>query len=358
MALAGVILSFFLRKNKTLTNAIFIIEALVLMLIVAFRHESIGTDTVTYCEKFLHPNDEINDWGFWLYNIILGFLTKKTDVFIFVTATISFLPVYYSIWKDSRNKCFSLFVFLTMGTTILYYALYFASMRHCFAVGFIMLLVYNVRNNKLTSLPVILLLNVTIGFIHITTFFFIPVFIVYYYLKKRGRPLRKLVATLILVISFILGIGLQDYMQYISLLNAATEGRFDYYLTHVSSSEYMIGTTLPLFMLGVLFILFASDGFKKDLYYVMFLFGICVNNLMVMAGDSSRLTFLFLISACVAIPNFISDLSSKNSLKFVKFGLVLVVLLYYSSKYNHTWNNIIQYDNATYVPYKTNSLCP
>lgn len=354
--LIGLGLSFLGSRKQS--NLIFVIEALVIMLVVALRNESIGTDTTTYCYIFLHPNADAKDAGFGLYNAIIRLFTKNSDCYIFITAVFSFLPIFYSIWRDSRNKCFSIFVFVTMGTTILYYALYFASMRHCLAVGLLMLLVHFVRNKVLTSLPIIILCNLVIGTIHLVTFVFLPVFLLQHWFNK-GENISKSSLILLLILSFIIGLNLQNYMQYISVIDVLTEGRFGYYLDYVSSAEYKIGTTIPLMLLAILFVYFSPDNFRNDLYFITFIIGVCINNLMVMAADSSRFTLTFLFSSCIIIPNFFYEFSlckKRKHEKYLKIGLFLVIAIYYSSKYIKTWNNIIEYDNATYVPYHTNSI--
>ena len=342
--LFGTLISFLTKKKL---DALFVLIAVCVVGVVALRNESLGVDTRTYCDMFLHPTSSYKDPGFFLYNSIIRLITNDRDWYIAITAILSIGPVMYVIWKDSYNKILSLFLFISVGSTLIYYVLYFAAMRQCLAVGMLFLLVHFVRIGKISNITIIVILNVMIGLVHTAALVFIPVF----FLQKIS--FKKNVVCVVLAVSFVIGFNLKNYSEYVYLVNGLTNDRFDYYLSYVADSQYMMLATLPLMLIAILITTFGGDGFRNDLYYKMFICGVTVNNIMELAADSSRLTFIFLISTIIAIPNFIVQLNSRYA-KIVRVSLLFLLLSYYSYKYIGVWDRLDP--NANMIPYKTNSL--
>lgn len=344
--LTGTVLSFSLKEKKIL-NTLFIIASLWVIGLVAFRNEILGVDTSDYCYHFLHPDPTYKDPGFELYNSIIRIFTHNKDWYIAITALLSIAPVMYVIWKDSSNKFFSLFIFITLGTTIIYYVLYFAAMRQCLAVGMILLLAHFVNNGEIKSIYTIILLNVLIGLVHSAAFLVIPFFLL------NKFTFKKWIVCVALAISFVIGMYVKNFSEYVILINGITNDRFDYYLNYMEDAEYMMLATLPMMIIAAAITLMVDDRFRNDIYYKMFIIGVVINNILEMAADSSRLTLFFLISSCLVFPNWLSHLSVKNK-QLIKMGFVFIILSYYSYRYIGIWDRLDP--DANMVPYKTNSI--
>ena len=104
-----------IKKYLFYTGAVFIVA------FIAFRDESVGTDTTSYVNSFMFPEmgygKDGADFGFQILLYIIHFLTDNKNVFIFITGILGIWGILYLIKKASDNPPMSLFLFSIIATS-------------------------------------------------------------------------------------------------------------------------------------------------------------------------------------------------------------------------------------------------
>ena len=109
------------RSFKKVDLFCFFAVSIIVLLFIATRDVTVGTDTATYVAFFKHPSflyhEEKTDLFFEYYGRVLRLLIGKSQQgFIFISALIAYFGVFFIIWKTSKQKMYSLFLFMIMGT--------------------------------------------------------------------------------------------------------------------------------------------------------------------------------------------------------------------------------------------------
>ncbi len=113
----------------------------VLFLIIGFRHESMGTDTIGYLEDFyrfsnldwkLAIEDTRQEPGFVIFTKVVGLLTNSAEVYQLVY-TLLYFVCYYQFLKqfDGNLPFYFLFFFVTLGE----FMFFFTGVRQCIAIS-------------------------------------------------------------------------------------------------------------------------------------------------------------------------------------------------------------------------------
>lgn len=347
----GAIIGSINNKDK-LNRVLYLIISSFVVGVVACRSEEIGTDTPGYYAYFLNPQNgyshyEIDDieFGYNLLSTIVRVLYKDGHLFLFICAFLSLFPFVYLIWKESNNKLLSLFLLISLGTTTTFYILFFSMVRQCIALGILCVGLYLLHTKRLYKwYERIFWVFIAFNFHH-TSFIALPLFFLDYI-----KFTRKMVFVS-LILSLFIGVSLANYIRFLEFIIGYTDNSYDYYISLIQSNTYKIGVTLPITLLCMAIYYFSKQEFLDNLYVKIFFVGAVVNNIMSLAGNSDRLNLYFGIYGCLVIPNFIEQ--QLYNKKIIKYFLVVILLSYYTIKYDKVIDNAKENTIVSIVPYKS-----
>ena len=341
-------------KLRILEKICFWILSFCIIGIVAFRHYTIGTDTIGYYYFFLDPSNGYSSYnvsdieiGYRLMNVLGRSISMDGNTFLSVCAVISILPFIYIIWKESSNRLFSLFLLISLGTTTIFYILFFSMIRQCLAFGIISIGLYwfykrKKRNFYFRFIPVILACA-----FHSTALFTLPLFFIDYI------KLKKKMMYLCLIITWVIGTILVKFKTLLfGLSGILGDGHFNFYVDIIGGNIYSIGVSVPLLLICFLMYYVADEKMQNNVYVKIFTIGVMLNNLFYLVGNSDRLNLYFGIYGCLAIP-YIYEALKKYKSKFIQISFLIIILGYYSSKYVKVFENAKQNPIVQLVPYKS-----
>ena len=140
IALSYITINSMKLSEKTKKKAFLIFSGLLLVLLAALRHKSVGTDTAGYladyeAERYATFKEAFTEWGenqayYWLSGLF-----SRNDIpvqfwfgFLGLAST---GPIFYLIYKYSENPLFSVFLYLSIGT----YYFTLAGLKQTVAIG-------------------------------------------------------------------------------------------------------------------------------------------------------------------------------------------------------------------------------
>ena len=98
--------------------------------------------------------------GFIIYNKLVGFLGTDRQMFLFVTAAVSIVPIMYYLSKNSKNMLLSIIIYLGLPV----FLLCFSGLRHAIAIGITSLSMIYIKEKSLVKFILLVLLASTFHF--------------------------------------------------------------------------------------------------------------------------------------------------------------------------------------------------
>lgn len=345
-------------KDKSHSFFFFFILSTLIISLPAFRSFTVGTDTINYVKYYLLPNAGYNnsqdiEIGYRLFSDFLRTLRFGVYPFIFVNAVFSVGAVIWFIFKFSKYRVFSLFLFCTAGVTNPFYFSYFSGMRQIMAIGFFLfaLGLYVKENRNWLEIFVFVLLSVSF---HVSAIVILPVFFIH------RINFAKHFGNVVIIGSFFLGFALSKLLFELSdFINIVLGGLFGFenkggYFSQIPSSLHqsnLVMIMLPFSLLGLLVNNYSSERIRSSVIFKVFVFGLVLNNLFVYLPIAFRIVFYFVLLFVVVAANFVRD---KDVPLFVRYGFLFTSLLYFSYKYFAVLTNMPFNEGNIIVPYSIN----
>ena len=346
-----IILSFtflsFISKREG--KSMFILCALLMTILVGIRDIHCGPDTWNYCEYFTKPESTTTYYalqgvepGFTAITRLLNIISDNSNFYLFTMALLTLIPIFYYIYKCSRNKMFSLFIFMTFGTATMIYFMSFYLMRQymsmaCLSIAIVAYKKNSEHINKKTIFFILLALSM-----HMATILFLPLF------YNNFKYINKKSILFIFIATFILGFFVAKYLSLFQII-AILLGK-GYYMDINAESSYQIMMTLPLFLIGLFLVLYGKKENLNTLEYRSLYCAIVFNNLFSVVYSSDRTVVYYLFPLMVLIPNVIKEARCP---KFIKFMFICLFISYYSYKYFKVIEIASLMTNDSAVPYKS-----
>lgn len=339
-------LSQFLHFQK-LSKYAFCVASIMVLLIVGLRHETLGTDTINYLYFFLHPFSKSGYYYaeevepvYLLVNLIVGLVSDNKYVFLFIVSFMSLVPVLYLIWKNSNNKNFSLFLFLSFSVGMSLFFLSFSMMRQFLAIGFfaIMVNLYVANDYKLNWK--VILAGLLMVFSHYSSIMVIIVFLIH-----RIQFSKTILASLILF-SAIVGYYIGNYLSLLLMFAESLDKGF--YFTNLSDSQYDIISKVPYLGIYLLLLYKCSKEYCNNFWMKGLFMAIFLSNFLSFGNNADRMCSYFYMLSLIAIPNAISEIKEKTITSVLLGGIIL----YFSYKYYLTFD-IMQDTLYVLSPYKS-----
>lgn len=285
--------------------------AVISLIIFAGLRDNVGYDYPEYLKIFYSLNARSNwkdsgiELGFTFINRMVGSLTNNNaSVFFIVCAAIITIPLYKSFARDSAYIELTIFLFIVLG----FYADTFNVMRQFMSSAIIFVGFKYVYNRKFIKFLLVVLFA---SIIHISAFFFIPLY--FFFILKNKDILRIAV----IVFAFITIQYIEEIFGFFYNLLKDTNFRYLRYLNTMYWYD-RTGLRLPLFSIitYVVYLYLKMKGIKFDnttesqinILIVGLFFAIVGQKVAMMY----RIQFLTIPIITVLIPNFISKLKERQ----------------------------------------------
>ncbi len=186
------------KKNKT---SIIIFFSLLLILLM-FRHSSIGNDTSNYINYFklinLHNLSQIDsfsdEFGFVILTKIISFFTNSPQVYLAVMAIITIAMIFPLYLRQCEDPGLTISIFCILST----FVMLFSGIRQCLTIGLGFIAYEFAKRKKLIPFLLIVLVAISIHNSSIMLFVMYPL----YHAKITRKWLYIVVPTVISIYIF------------------------------------------------------------------------------------------------------------------------------------------------------------
>lgn len=306
------------KNRKALLFHIFAV--LVPIALLSFRDISVGTDTKHYLLIFERSQEfEIGDFLLFtrmefLFSIILFYVAKlgySYNVFLFILALFSVLPVYAASFRMRNKVSPTLMMFLYY---LMYYQYAFNISRQAVAMSLVLLATTYLLEGRIK--PVLLLSILALGFHNVTIVFCGIVFI--YILGNRGNFFIK---TLLILGMFALYAFIKSQATYYE----------DVYLSGQHNSGFQISYTLTMMLNFILLITAYKDSKLLDhrRTYVFFSLSILMLNLTSLVSEwFFRISLFIDILSLIYVANVLKS-ELVHSKGYKQFAYICFAIFYW-----------------------------
>lgn len=341
----------FLKKQD---RKIFIVGAIFLFLLIAFRTFNVGGDTLNYSYFYENknsiygmlksPGDDI-EIAFVYFARLCKQISPHYLFFQIAITTVSLIPLFILIYRHSNNRTASLLLFMTVNST---YAIFMGAARQTLAMGIIYMaiLLYEKRQNKyyyILSIIFFLLSLLT----HSTSYISIFILLTCKYITMSKKNYILILVGSVIISVFISQINL---LSYFTSLNLPISYKIDNYVKWDLNERFSLGSVLPLTILAMLIILTAKKEELKNIYLKSFVIGVIIFNIFSFFPLAFRMTTLLISLGFIYMPTQI-----KARRNFYYLLLVLIVLVFQSYRhYEHTLSDKIYRESGERIlPYSS-----
>lgn len=335
------------KVNVKVGQMILVLLAVFVVYLPAFRCADSSADTQNYIYHFLYPdrgyNGEETEPLYDVYVRIVGYLFHNWKFFITISTLSAIIPLFFLVYKESLNKCLSLYLFVTFGPIIFFYLMYFGNIRQTLSLGFLSLALYflSSRGLKDNYLKVSIINYLIASFIHYSSFIAIS-----YYIVDRIRLTKKQLICMVLI-AFIL-----SQFNVISYLSIVKSDEVFYFNTENldatgKSLTLLFPLVISIYMLSSSSIENFNDNIWMKLFFLQGLLLLMFSGSI--ANNIDRFVLAFFPSALIAIPNYFTE---HNQLKD-KLFLMLIIGFYGYRFFTVLKMQLLQYFEvgSTLIPY-------
>ena len=340
------------NKNKNYQNVIVIIALLLLFIFAALRSINIGADTRQYVSHFIKiSNTDFSDlnnyshiWygdiepGYKIYNKLLSFISRNPQAITVANSFIQILLISILIFRDSKHKWLSVFLYYTFC----FYQTALNLTPSSFVSYFIFLSFPFIKNKKFVAFLAFVLIGMTF---HTSAIFFIPL----YFLSKIKINPKSMFAVLSICLLCTLG-----YTTFLSIIVNIVPSKYVLYIDSTREHKQFFVELLVyishLIVIAFCFMLLSRNKRKQFLVDnpVMswaFIFETVFYVLSTQSSMFSRGAFLFSPYVIIIIPELLNAIDDKKK-KFIATSCIVIYgLVLYIARVNV--NNV-----GTTMPYE------
>jgi len=317
IALIIILIIFSLLTLEEENYILYIASTIFLFLILGFRNENVGTDTIYYLKFFNNPqygyHGDSVEFGYEYFQFLVKKFWDNKYFYLTINAFVSIFTLAFFIKKTSPHKILSLLLFVLVNQ---YYFLYFSAMRQSVAIGlFLISLYYLFKKDK--NLPAFSLFYFLAFLFHTTVIWTLPIILV-----VRKIHFKKSYIYILLSLSFVIGVlKVLDYFSYFTLIfnTLSISGnmgeRYDGYALGEKFNDYdtstirLIKDYFPIYLLAMIATYYARN--IESPLYKLFIIGMILSQFIMSYPMSFRLVLYFVILGIVVLPKIFQNLNSK-----------------------------------------------
>lgn len=306
-----------------------------LLIFSAFRSLGVGTDTYNYLGYYnrIYSGEEwvrkIVEPGWVAINDIAIYFFNDFRAVLIIATLATLLPLYYVLYKYSRNPMFSLFIYLTNF-------FYLASLnitRQMLSASIVLIAVMMlIKNRKFWFISLVLLSSL----FHASSLFFLVLIFV------NRLPNKDVILITLSLGSVLVGIfGIELLIKVISLTP------FKSYITYYEFGN-KLGNLSYLILLNIfaIFIMFTTK--IRDNYFKVFWFTLILNCLLVRIPFGDRIILSINLFYIVFYPYYISKAYIGNRNYKIIATIVIFILCLYRFSNNILYGEIFPYTNTLF----------
>lgn len=310
-----------IKKKNTRAIVFFFV---LLTILIAFRHESIGNDTRNYINIFYGYSKL--DWqmlgsqsmeiGFAYFNKIISLFTREPQVFLGITAVITVMMIYPTYKRLCVDSSLTIVLYVTMST----FVMAFSGIRQMLAIAIGFIAYEFTRNKKFVPFFLMVLLAMTF---HISAFILLFMYPIYH-----ARITKK---WLIAVVPIIIAIFVFNERIFLTL-----EPLFELYIEYNPGIEYTgAHTMIILFVLFAVFAFLIPDEAKLNAETIglrnLLLLAVALQLFAPLHTLAMRMNYYYIILIPLLIPKIIEARSNRWSQVAVvaRYAMVIFFLVYF-----------------------------
>lgn len=293
-----------------------------LLLTAVLRNDSVGGDLIVYLEVFntiknLQWNEVISstrfEYGYLLLNKISSLISEDGRVLIVITSLCVVIGYIYYIYKNSRIKWLSLFLFIALG----HYLTSLSMLRQSIAIVILLNSLQFVEKRQFVRF---LLCIISASCFHVTAI----VFIVLYPLAKFKISIGYF------LIIFFLSFALSKLFGNIFLFTAIEQYFTNYDGKIIAGEGYnMLFLLFLITFLGIVFYKFPDrHGKKINIPYQMMILACSFQLFSLQFSLFSRIVLYFSTAMIVFVPNVLSLISDKKIRLMAQIIVCILATLY------------------------------
>ena len=328
------------KLNDKIQNNLFWTLVLLCILSVGLRHYSVGTDSENYMYYFLRPIDGYNrgqsiEIGFKYWVEFIRLFTKDYEVFFFLSAIISIMPLAYCINILSTNKVVTFFFILFSTSVSTLFEFEFSGMRQAisiafFSLGILSLIKRNIciktilffcisllfHNSSILCIIIIMCMilikkpiSMRCGlFMIIGSLFIYNIFIEYFvtYIQILSSYLSDDIQILKYGAS---GIELYDRVKYLIMATPFSIMAICYLINNAEDKQEVFQNNYVT-LIAVIINLFVAFpiGFRITLYFIPFFMVFCLNKFL----NKKYYVIILICIACIFSYRYLATLNTQN----------------------------------------------
>ncbi len=321
---------FFLDKKLISKLQYCILIGVAFALVTGLRGVGVGADTTGYYLGFeslkridtlarLYVNCK-NDFGYFLFTWLLGKMGAPFWVVTLLVGAFFYYAVSRIIYKFSEDVCLSYLLLMAFN----FFQFSMTGIRQTIALSFVLLVIYDVYNEKLKLTKTIILILLGSWF-HLSCLFaliFIPIALS----KKPSTSVTLLITIMVLGLGFVFRSSLVTI-----LLELVQDTRFNEF-TVVNSgggiTTYLV--YLALYVLGLFYYKKYCENFPKGQvdFKILFL-GVLFLGLVPVQSILFRLAWYFSIILIVYLPRLLNTLNIKERAVMQLIVYASVIYMYF-----------------------------
>lgn len=304
--------------------------AFILFLLLGFRAESVGTDTINYKAYFdiIKSGYKLSVEIGWIYlNEAVIVCGGNFNSLLILVAALTIIPIIIIIKKNSVNPLFSLFLYYTLY--IYFYS--FNISRQTLALSIVFIAIIFLIKNKIIWFVILVLFS---SLFHISSLIVIPLVFV------NNIPDKKLFYFSSLTITAGIGLFFTNYLvDYLYQINAYS-GLFER-----SELGNIIGNGLYLLVLNTFFFFILFTIRQRNIYLKLFFSYILVTNLLIRIPFSGRVVMYYSMFLLLFFPFYLKNNKFKNNSLLYLIVIVYSYIIYFRS---FGFGEILPYINRLY----------
>ena len=261
----------------------------------------------------------------------------------FTILLLSQIPLFILIKKFSKNRFFSVFLYLSYTASVSMFLHSMSAVRQTLAIGFFALAVYDYTSNKYNLNLRVIILLLLMCCSHISSIIVLPLF----YISRI--TISKKVYLWTCVLACVIGTFINSFHELLIRFASAMDKSF-YLLNETSNSSILV---LVPFIIPFFYLLYALPKDKLQSIWVkgMFMLVIITALLYPIAQNLDRICAYFYLMTIIAIPEIFSiRYRDLNKILFYLFNITII--FYFSYKF-YVIFDLLAYMEYPYVPYKT-----
>ena len=323
---AGVARSLKRKDESKYNKALFVVSSIVVVLILGLRHPSMGNDLRYQSSNgYLGAFDSIVSYpwskiwnikvlnyerGYIIYNKLVGFLGADRQMFLFVTAAVSIVPIMYYLSKNSKNMLLSIIIYLGLPV----FLMCFSGLRQSIAIGITSLSMVCIKDKSLVKFVLLVLLASTF---HSTAIVFLVAYPLYH-IKISNK--WDAISIISIPVVYILRVPLFNIISRLLKDNAKME----------DTGALTLFIIFALIYVGLV-ILNKKQNRPGGYINIFYLACLC----QAFAGvyyTAMRVGYYFMIALAIGLPEVLQDMKSErdeNKSYKIAYGVVVALFIIY-----------------------------